>query len=220
MPFNKNGKPSNCEPWNKGKKGAQVAWNKGLTKETNESLRKAGAAEKGHPNYNKEFKGCFKEGCIPWSKGRGKDRHYNKKAYIELRKKVYAKNNYTCLACGRSNAKGQSIANHCRLTLHHLLPVALFPEYVYEEDNVIVLCRKCHACTDTWGIRLVRKRDEFKERLSEMTLSQVREETLEKVQRLTAEAKVNDQASNCRHERPAGNRKDSLTLQATVRSAG
>ena len=29
-------------PWNKGKKGAQKAWNKGLTKETNEGIRKGG----------------------------------------------------------------------------------------------------------------------------------------------------------------------------------
>jgi len=29
-------------PWNKGKKGLQIAWNKGLNKDTNESLRKSG----------------------------------------------------------------------------------------------------------------------------------------------------------------------------------
>jgi hypothetical protein len=70
------------------------------------------------------------------------------------------------------------------------------------------------------GLRLVRKRGELKEYLSEMTLSQVREETLEKVQRLVAEAKVNDHASNCYHERPARKGRDSLNLQATVRCEG
>ena len=29
-------------PWNKGKKGVQVAWNKGLTKETDERLKVIG----------------------------------------------------------------------------------------------------------------------------------------------------------------------------------
>ena len=211
MPFDKNGKPSNCRPWNKGTKGLQVAWNKGLTKETNESVKKYVDAQIGHLNYNTELKGCFKKGNVPSTKGKGKDRYWNKQAYIDLRKKMFAKANYTCLACGQVGGK---------LSLHHLKPVSLFPGLVYKEENVIVLCIKCHSYTDTWGLRLVRKRDEFKESLSEITLSQVREETLEKVQRLVAEAKVNDYASNAATSVLTDKVRDSLTLQATVRSEG
>lgn len=195
-------------PWNKGKTGLQVAWNKGLTKE---DPRVQKYAKEGHPNYNTELKGCFKKGNIPWSKGKGKERYWNNPLWHELRKYVYARDNYTCLSCGKVGG---------RLTMHHLMPASLFPEYIYEEKNIITLCVKCHTFTDTWGLRLVRKRDEFRERLSQLTLSQVREETLEKVQRLVAEASVNDHASNRYHEPPARKGRDSLNLQATVRCNG
>ena len=74
--------------------------------------------------------------------------------------------------------------------MHHIYPIALFPDQFADDDNVVVFCLTCHQLTDTWGLRLVRKRDEFKESLSQTTLSQAREETLLKVQRLAAEAKV------------------------------
>lgn len=40
------------EPWNKGKKGLQISWNKGLK-----------GFNKGHPDYNSGGKGKFKKGC-------------------------------------------------------------------------------------------------------------------------------------------------------------
>ena len=179
MPF-VNGQPASCTPWNKGKIGLQVGWNKGL---------KFPGKGEGHPNYNTELKGCFKKGNVPWSKGTGKERYWNKPEYRAIRKYVYERDNYTCLSCGKTGG---------RLNLHHLLPVSLFPEYTYEEKNIITLCVKCHSFTDTWGLRLVRKRDEFRETLSsyKTILSQLREETLEKVQRLVTEASVNDHAGN------------------------
>lgn len=43
-------------PWNKGKTGLQKAWNRGLTKETNSSLKKLSQARQGpgNPNYGKQ----------------------------------------------------------------------------------------------------------------------------------------------------------------------
>jgi len=46
-------KNGNANPWNKGKKGLQVAWNKGLTKEDNESISKMGF-RKGHGDFRSE----------------------------------------------------------------------------------------------------------------------------------------------------------------------
>ena len=45
-------------PWNKGKKGLQTAWNKGLTKETSESLKRLSEQRKGegNPMYKKARK--------------------------------------------------------------------------------------------------------------------------------------------------------------------
>ncbi len=56
-------------PWNKGKKGVQVNWSKGLTKYTNETVRRTGEANKihrkGKPSWNKGKKGLQ----VAWNKG-------------------------------------------------------------------------------------------------------------------------------------------------------
>lgn len=65
-------------PWNKGKKGRQKAWNKGL-KTSSEIRAKQSAAHKGQPAWNKGKKMseeyCQKNreshlGIIPWNKGK------------------------------------------------------------------------------------------------------------------------------------------------------
>jgi len=170
-------------PWNKGKR----SWNRGLTKENSSSIKLLSESLKGHQNFNKELKGCFKKGQIPWNKGLGKDRYYNHKEYIALRNQMFQEADYKCAICKKRGG---------RIELHHFLPVSLFPDRIYDRNNVIVICRSCHVFTDTYGLSVVRKRDEFRETLSKTTLSQVREETLEKVQRLVAEAKANSYASN------------------------
>lgn len=176
MPF-VNGKA----PWNKGKKGLQVAWNKGLTR-TDPSVEKYASQLEGHKNFKVEFKGCFEKGLTPWNKGTGTDRYWNRREYRELRTRIYERENYTCQGCYVRGGK---------LTMHHIYPIALFPDQFADDDNVVVFCVACHRLTDTWGLRLVRHRGEFKESLSQTTLSQAREETLLKVQRLAAEAKAN-----------------------------
>lgn len=186
MPF-VNGKPSKSSPWNKGKKNVQVPWNKGQTKESNPIVMNISLNLKGHENFNLELKGCFKKGRVSEKKGTGKARYYNTAEWIDLRNTMFAEADYKCLACGVRGG---------RLELHHLMPVSLFPEYMYNKENIMVLCRTCHTKTDTYGLSLVRKRGEFREKLKESILSQVRVETLEKVQRLVAEASVNDHASN------------------------
>ena len=46
------------KPWNKGKKGVQIGWNKGLTKETNESLARVSK------HTSETRKRLFKEGKL------------------------------------------------------------------------------------------------------------------------------------------------------------
>jgi hypothetical protein len=48
-------------PWNKGKKGLQISWNKGLTKDTDKRLKKMSISfkDKNNPMYGK----------VPWNKG-------------------------------------------------------------------------------------------------------------------------------------------------------
>jgi len=60
-------------PWNKGKKGVQIAWNKGKSP-SEESKRKMSLSHKSHPS-----KFAFQKGCIPWTKGKHhSEEHRNK----------------------------------------------------------------------------------------------------------------------------------------------
>ena len=70
----KKGKPT----WNKGKKGSQVAWNKGLTKETDERVKKYSDTKIGHDvseeartKISKTKKQKYEDGtCTVWNKGK------------------------------------------------------------------------------------------------------------------------------------------------------
>ncbi len=59
---------STKEPWNKGKKGCQVAWNKGLTND-DPRVKKYSDAKRGryHKPWNKGLKGLQ----VAWNKGKG-----------------------------------------------------------------------------------------------------------------------------------------------------
>jgi hypothetical protein len=59
-------------PWNLGKKGSQVAWNKGLTKETDERVKRYGLSQRGKTiSYDQRKKMSEKmKGKIPWNKNK------------------------------------------------------------------------------------------------------------------------------------------------------
>ena len=57
------------------------------------------------------------------------------KSWKIWRKKVYTRDNYTCVLCGKT---------HCLVDPHHILPKALFPKLKYLVSNGVTLCRKCH----------------------------------------------------------------------------
>lgn len=120
------------EPWNKGKKGVQKVWNKGKTgiyteeqrKKISTSLRKTST-----PIY-RSVRDCFK--MSSWTQ------------------RVFKRDNYTCKQCGlRGN----------ELNAHHIKPFAqimksnnitsledaLFCEELWDLENGITLCKKCHT---------------------------------------------------------------------------
>jgi hypothetical protein len=101
-------------PWNKGKTGVQVAWNKGKSNEW----------AKGEKNVN------WKGGITPTNKAVRES-----KEYAEWRRQVFTRDNWICSNCGEHG---------CRLEADHIKPFCLFPELRLDLDNGRTLCKPCH----------------------------------------------------------------------------
>ncbi len=156
------------EPWNKGLKGAQEAWNKGIprtdeekqnisvslkgkytgedaafyghkhTEESRELIRlarskqviteesklKRSLSERGEKNPNWQGGKSFEEYPQDW--------------FGSLKKNIRKRDNFTCQLCGKSqNQIGE------KLSVHHID----YNKTNLDENNLISLCRKCHART-------------------------------------------------------------------------
>lgn len=136
-------------PWNKGKTGLQIAWNKGKKmvfkhpmlgkKHTPEARLKITLAQLGKPKYNQRGEKSHR-----WKGGKTSEvmRLRNSLDYKIWRREIYKRDNYTCLWCGQRGG---------RLNADHIKPFALFPELRFELSNGRTLCISCHYKTDTWG---------------------------------------------------------------------
>lgn len=69
----------------------------------------------------------------------------NSKSYKEWRKKIFERDNYTCICCG---AKEEIQADH-------IAPFALFQELRFSVDNGRTLCKECHKKTNTFGYKKI-----------------------------------------------------------------
>lgn len=138
-------------PWHKGKKGLQVAWNRGLT------------GEKSHMFGNTHTRGLkmsyeVRERRRIAALKRGKENHPNWKGgitpinerirksweYKEWRRHVFQRDDYTCQACGQHGGK---------LNADHELPFATFPTLRFEILNGRTLCVLCHRKTPTYATK-------------------------------------------------------------------
>ena len=59
----------------------------------------------------------------------------SKAAYRDWRKQVFERDGYTCQICGTSDEP---------IEAHHLKPVKDYPDLIYDVDNGLTLCYKCH----------------------------------------------------------------------------
>jgi len=59
-------------------------------------------------------------------------------AWVSWRTKVYNRDHYRCVLCGRGN---------CRIAPHHILPKSLLPKLKYHVSNGATLCSRCHRKT-------------------------------------------------------------------------
>ena len=111
------GKPA----WNSGKKGVQVAWNKGIP-----NILFQG---KNNPNW--------KGGITPLIR-----KIRNSSEYKNWRMLVFKRDDYTCQDCG---------VRGCELAADHIKPFAFFPELRFELSNGRTLCKPCHLRTPTYS---------------------------------------------------------------------
>lgn len=96
-----------------------------------------------HPNWGKKRLDMMGVNNPSWNGGTSfldKSRHSDPK-YIDWRKTVFSRDNYTCQGCGRYNGY---------LEAHHIKPWRDYPELRYEVDNGITYCLQCHARIDNF----------------------------------------------------------------------
>jgi len=134
--FKKNRK--NIKTWNKGKKGVQVAWNKGLTKETDDRVLQYGksiskiVAGKLRPKStgNKHWN---------WSGGLSNDKYPANWRNLAIKRQIFKRDKYKCRICNCKDGIGKR-----KLVVHHID----YNKYNLKPMNLITLCRSCHAKTN------------------------------------------------------------------------
>lgn len=106
---------------------------------TAEHRAKLSAAKLGRPAPHKAGANCpfWKGGITPVHLALRTSREY-----INWRRKVFERDNYTCVQCGQRGG---------RLQADHIKPFARYPELRFDVSNGRTLCRPCHAQTETYG---------------------------------------------------------------------
>ncbi len=138
------------EPWNKGKKGLMVAWNKGK-KLSNEHCEKLSESHKGNPGFweGKKRSDNVGQAVAKRNKEKRGDKHWNWQDGItpinqmlrqrietkEWRQKVFERDNFTCQKYGLVRDKIQA---------HHIHNWADYPKLRHELSNGITLSKKAH----------------------------------------------------------------------------
>ncbi len=156
-------------PWNKGKKGLQVSWNKGgkAPWADTSGLEKGRGWNKGKkhkPETIEKMKEArrnstfvYPSGEKHWAWGRTGSRNPNwrggstpkgalirgSREYKLWRIAVFERDGYACIWCGSLE----------KLNADHIKSFAHFPELRFAIDNGRTLCRPCHETTDTFGAK-------------------------------------------------------------------
>jgi hypothetical protein len=136
--------------WKKG----TIPWNKGM-KTPQKTLDKLSIIRKGKKHSIKTRKKLADlhrgNKCLFWKGGLTQKNSLIRQSleYRLWRESVFARDNYTCLWCGQRGG-----------VLHpdHIKPFSLFPELRFAIDNGRTLCKECHKKTDTYGWKLINKK--------------------------------------------------------------
>jgi 5-methylcytosine-specific restriction endonuclease McrA len=68
-------------------------------------------------------------------------RIYNSQEWKEWRREIFVRDNWTCKKCGARSSKQQYV----RIEAHHIKPFALYPDFRFDINNGITLCKVCHS---------------------------------------------------------------------------
>jgi len=112
-------------------------------KHTEETKRKMSKSKVGIvPVFSKEARASqrakmTRENHPNWKGGCDTDNRLLRKTcdFQAWRKKVFERDNYTCIICGERGGE---------LNPHHILPFADYPQYRFDIDNGMTLCREHH----------------------------------------------------------------------------
>lgn len=112
-----------------------TSWNKGLTKDTNEIVRRYGNKNSDKLKLNPKLG----ENNPNWKGGSSIFNINNDffTRWLPLRKIILDEDNNTCWKCNNKTTPN-------KLEIHHLASKAKFPQYRYDRQNCIVLCKSCH----------------------------------------------------------------------------
>ena len=136
----------------------QIPWNKNKTGIYNdETLKKIGNASKENQSWKFTLKHKLRGKEHPnWKDGRTKLQEKIRKSprYAQWRTEVFQTDNFTCRGCG---TKGSLVAHHIKAFNEILeenkidsLEKALDCEELWNVNNGLTLCKKCHKLTDNY----------------------------------------------------------------------
>lgn len=131
-------------PWNKGRRGAQKAWNKGIPSAP-DAIEKMRLSKIGTPAWNKGIP----SGMVPPNAFLRGDRHpcwlggisdegYSPDFTNRLKRQIRERDGHMCQVCHNEKGRGQ-------LAVHHID----YDKKNNDPANLITLCPSCHAKTNS-----------------------------------------------------------------------
>ena len=117
-------------PWNKGIKT-------GLVSEKQKEIASKNWLGDKNPSCKRDMRG---KNHPKWKGGTNRtiDKYRGLKQWKEWREFIFKRDDYRCIDCGE---KG------CYIEPHHIIPLREDESKVFDKDNGITLCRKCHMKT-------------------------------------------------------------------------
>lgn len=147
-------------------------WNKGLNKESNDSIRKQSKSlthhwkYNPHPNSGRAGRKLSEETKLKMSLVRQGSKNANWKGgltqlikgirrspeFYQWRKAVLERDNYTCQDCNSTE----------NANAHHIKSLIEYPELVFDINNGLTLCEDCHKRHTSWQRLNGRRKLKFK----------------------------------------------------------